>query len=178
MTEYGDELPRLVAGDKAGWDRFVARYAAVIYAAVHRRLMPAGRDRDADDVVQEVFVRLCAKDFRLLRTFDPKRARLSTWLTVIATSAAIDHLRRQPRATTGLDQVQEAALAVEPKVRERIKIPPDLLSPRQALILELLYDREMDVSEVARLLAIESQTVRSMHHKALTKLRAYFQKDK
>jgi RNA polymerase sigma-70 factor (ECF subfamily) len=57
---------------------------------------------------------------------------------------------------------------------ERLAIPPDLLSPRQALILAMLYDREMDPAEVAAALGIEVQTVRSMHHKALAKLRAFF----
>jgi RNA polymerase sigma-70 factor (ECF subfamily) len=177
VTEDADARRRLVAGDKAEWDRFVTRYAPVIYAAVHRRLVLAGRVGEVEDVTQEVFVRLCAKDFRLLKAFDPSRARMSTWLTVISSSAAIDHLRRQPRPAVGLDQVQDAALTVEPKITERVKIPPDLLSPRQGLILELLYEREMDVAEVARLLGVESQTVRSMHHKALTKLRAHFQYD-
>jgi len=32
----------------------------------------------------------------------------------------------------------------------------------------------MDPAEVAAALGIEVQTVRSMHHKALTKLRAFF----
>lgn len=178
VKDDAHDLAKLVAGDKAAWKRFVARYAPVIYAAVQRRLARAARDGEVDDVAQDVFVRLCAKDFRLLRTYDPSRARLSTWLTVIASSAAVDHLRRRPKSSTSLDQVPEAALAAEPKVVEQVKIPPDLLSPRQGLILELLYQKEMDVSEVAAFLGIESQTVRSMHHKALTKLRAYFQDDR
>jgi hypothetical protein len=37
-----------------------------------------------------------------------------------------------------------------------------------------LYDRDMDVSEVAFALAIDPQTVRSAHHKAMIKLRAHF----
>ena len=173
--EADQDLGPLLDGDKAAWDRFVGRYARVIYAAVQRRLVPAGRSDGADDVAQDVFLRLCDKDFRLLRTYDPGRARLTTWLTVVATSTAIDHLRRTSRATTPLDLVPEAQIAVEPKVPERIKIPPDLLSPRQAVVLEMLYRRDMDVAEVAQVLAIDRQTVRSTHHKAMIKLRAHFQ---
>ncbi len=177
MTEPAQELSGLLAGDKAAWDSFVQRYARVIYAAVHRRLLPAGRGHDVDDVVQEVFVKLCRRQYHLLRSYDPDRAKLTTWLTVIATSTSIDHLRRQSAPTAALDAVPEAALAVDPKPFERIKIPPDLLSPRQALVLELLYQRELEVAEAAEILGVDPQTVRSTHHKALVKLRAHFREE-
>ena len=41
----------------------------------------------------------------------------------------------------------------------------------------MLYDREMDVAEIARALGIDPQTVRSTHHKAMIKLRAHFKAD-
>ena len=41
----------------------------------------------------------------------------------------------------------------------------------------MLYDREMEVAEIARVLGIDAQTVRSTHHKAMLKLRAYFNAD-
>ena len=170
-------IERLLNGEKAAWDRFVARYAAVIFAAVRRKLVPAGRVDDAEDVAQDVFLRLCAKDFRLLRTYDPAKAKVSTWLTVVATSSAIDHLRRQKAPSVALDSVPERKLSVDPKLPVKVKIPPDLLSPRQALVIEMLYRREMEVAEVAEALDVDPQTVRSTHHKALTKLRGHFQEE-
>jgi len=173
--DFDDDLGPLLSGGKAAWNRFVARYAPVIYAGVRRKLVPAGRADDAEDVAQDVFLRLCQRDFRLLRNYDSARARLSTWLTVVATSAAIDHLRRQKSGHQPLESVPEARLAVDPpKEPVRVTIPPGLLSPRQALVLELLYRREMEVAEAAAFLGVEAQTVRSMHHKALTRLRAHF----
>ena len=177
MKGESESLDRLLAGDKAAWDRFVVRYAPVIYAAVRKRLVPAGRVEDADDVAQDVFLRLCKADFKLLRGYDSGRAKLTTWLTVISNSVTIDHLRRQKAPTAAIDDVPEQVLAVDPKIVERIKIPPDLLSPRQALVLEMLYQREMEVAEAAEVLGVDPQTVRSTHHKALTKLRAHFQED-
>ena len=49
-----------------------------------------------------------------------------------------------------------------------------MLSPRQREILTMLYDREMEVAEIAAALGIDPQTVRSAHHKAMVKLRAHF----
>lgn len=174
MREDPFDLSGVVAGDARAWERFVARYARVIYAAVYRRLAAAGRTEATDDVAQEVFVRLLKADRKLLRGYDPARAALSTWLTVIATSAAIDHLRRPAPETTALEAVPEERLAVEDKVVEKLDIPPGLLSPRQALVLELLYRRELEVAEAARVMGVSAQTVRSTHHKAIARLRAHF----
>ena len=174
-SEQFDGLDRLIVGDKAAWDRFVIRFAPVIFAAVRRKLVPAGRGEDAEDVAQDVFIRLCARDFHVIRRYDASRAKLSTWLTVIAHSAAIDHLRRQKARAQPIETVPERYLAVDPpKEPITIDIPPDLLSPRQALVLEMLYRREMEVAEAAQVLGVNPQTVRSTHHKALIKLRAHF----
>ena len=164
----------LSGGQPGAWNDFVRRFPGVVYAAVQRRLIPAGRGDEVEDVVQEVFVRLCKADFRLLKSYDPARARLSTWLTVVATSASIDYLRRQRMANVAIDDAPESCLAVEDPVFENIKIPAGLLSERQALVLELLYKRDLEVADAARIMAVDPQTVRSTHHKALTKLRAHF----
>ena len=172
----GDAVPdALLAGDGAAWAVFVRRYGGLIVAAVRGiALLPT----DVEDLTQEVFVRLCKDDFRLLRSYDPARAALSTWLTIVARSTARDALRRRRADSVPIDAVPEAQLAidfVEP-VR-KLKLPEALLSPRQREILAMLYDKEMDVAEIARALAIDPQTVRSAHHKAMLKLRAHFKAD-
>ena len=171
-----DPLPdALLTGDSAAWEGFVRRYGGLVVAAV-RGLAPV--QGDVEDLTQEVFVRLCKDQFRLLRTYDPARAALSTWLTIVARSTARDALRRRRLDSVPIEAVPEAQLAidfVEP-VR-KLKLPEALLSPRQREILAMLYDREMDVAEIARALAIDPQTVRSAHHKAMLKLRAHFKAD-
>src|SRR5689334_12249595 len=130
---------------------------------------------EAEDLAQDVFVRLCKDDFRLMKTYDPERAGLSTWLTIVARSTARDALRRHRLASVPIEDAPESALAEDPvEPREKLKIPEALLSPRQKEILTMLYDKEMEVVEVATALGIDAQTVRSMHHKAMLKLRAHF----
>jgi RNA polymerase sigma factor (sigma-70 family) len=150
----------------------VRRYAGLVVAAVRGVAREAG---DVEDLVQEVFVRLCRDEFRLLRTYDPARARLSTWITIIARSTARDALRRHRPVMMPIEAVPEGRLAVDPvEPVRRLKLPEALLSPRQREILTMLYDREMEVAEVAKALGIDPQTVRSAHHKAMVKLRAHF----
>lgn len=170
-----NELAALIAGDKRAWDRFVRRYAGLIFMAV-RNLVREGTE--AEDLMQEVFTRLCKDDFRLLRTYDPARAGLTTWLTIVARSTARDMQRRYRPAMSNLDDVPETLLAVTDSHAEPLKLPPDLLSPRQQLVITLLYEREMDVAEAARFLGVDPQTVRSTHHKAMLKLRSHFQAEK
>jgi RNA polymerase sigma factor (sigma-70 family) len=165
----------LLNGDSAAWESFVRRYGGLIVAAVRGVAALPG---DIEDLTQEVFVRLCKDDFRLLRTYDPARAAISTWLTIVARSTARDALRRRRPDSVPIEMVPEAQLAVDPvEPVRKLKLPEALLSPRQREILSMLYDQEMEVAEVAQALGIDPQTVRSAHHKAMLKLRAHFKAD-
>jgi RNA polymerase sigma factor (sigma-70 family) len=171
LAQDGD-LDELLRGGKGAWEAFVRRYAGLVVAAVR------GVSREAaevEDLTQEVFLRLCKDDFRLLRNYDPALAGLSTWITIVARSTARDAMRRYRPVSVPIEAVPEGRLAIDPvEPVRKLKLPEALLSPRQREILTMLYDREMEVSEVAAALGIDPQTVRSAHHKAMMKLRAHF----
>jgi len=179
VTELSQiDLRSLAAGHKRTWDAFVMAASPLINAVVRRSLSTYRvSEDDVMDAAQDVFVRLCANDFRLLKTYDPARAALSTWLAVVARSAAVDFARRRRQATAPIDEVPESVLAVEDRHVEKLKIPDGLLTERQTLILKCLYDEERDVAEIAQLLKIDAQTVRSTHHKALLRLREHFKRE-
>ncbi len=181
MVVMDKVLTNCLRGQKWAWDAFVQRYAPVIMAAIHRILSargPTTNQQIAEDICQDVFVRLIKNDFRLLRSYDPTRASLSTWLTIISRSSAIDFLRRRQLPTVPLDQapvIASPTKAPEPSsVAERL--PVGLLSPRQKLILKLIFDRQMDTAAIAKLLGISAQTVRSTKNKAIDRLRKHFNK--
>ena len=165
-------IDALLRGERAAWETFVRRYARLIVAAVRGFVQGPG---EVEDLTQEVFVRLCRDDFRLLRSYDPARASLSTWLTIVSRSTVRDALRRRRAEMVPIETVPEGRLAIDPvEPVQKLKLPEALLSPRQREILAMLYDREMDVAEVAAALGIDPQTVRSAHHKAIVKLRTHF----
>ena len=148
------------------------RYAGLIVAAVRGVAREA---TEVEDLAQEVYLRLCKDDFRLLRGYDPARAGLSTWITIVARSTARDAMRRVRPVWVPIETVAEARLAIDPvEPVRKLKLPEALLSPRQREILTMLYDREMEVAEIAAALGIDPQSVRSAHHKAMLKLRAHF----
>jgi RNA polymerase sigma-70 factor (ECF subfamily) len=171
LAQDGD-LERLLRGDSGAWETFVRRYAGLVVAAVRGVAREAA---EVEDLTQDVFLRLCKDDYRLLRSYDASRAGLSTWITIVARSTARDAMRRHRPVAVPIETVPEGRLAIDPvEPVRKLKLPEALLSPRQREILTMLYDRDMEVSEVAHALGIDPQTVRSAHHKAMIKLRVHF----
>lgn len=166
------DISALIDGDARAWDRFVRSAGPIMKGVIYRLLSKSGREHESEDVLQAAFLKLVRGDYRLLRRFDPRRASLSTYLGVIATSVAVDHLRRaapvQP-SSAELDGVTAATPFIEPV--EGLSFPEGLLTARQELILRMLYEDDLSVPEIAVLLQIEAQTVRSLRHKAAVRLR-------
>jgi DNA-directed RNA polymerase specialized sigma24 family protein len=166
------DVGRLQRGDPEAWREFVRAAAPRLRAIVSRALAPAGRAADVPDVLQEVFARLCRDDFRVLRTFDPKRGRISAWLAVLTARAAVDHLRKHRAAPESLDAVPGIAVT-PPAGATSLSLPPDVLSPQQEMILRLCYQDDLEVAEIAEILRTQPQTVRAQRHRALERLRAF-----
>lgn len=76
-------------GDQRGFDALVAEFAPRLYGFLHRMI---GRREDAEDLVQEVFVRLV----RMIGHYEHD-GRFESWLFRIATNLARDRVRRLRR---------------------------------------------------------------------------------
>jgi RNA polymerase sigma factor (sigma-70 family) len=171
-----DLVANCLRGDQDAWRAFVDRYARVIFAAVRHVLSHRGSSEHGgrvEDVTQEVFLRLVRDDYKLLRAFNPVRATLVTYLTIIARSTALDAVRRHEIRLISIDHAPEP-VAQTHDLPDAVDIPQGLLSPRQRLVLGMLFDRQMSVAEAASVLGIDAQTVRSTKHKAISKLRQHF----
>jgi RNA polymerase sigma-70 factor (ECF subfamily) len=102
-------VERAQAGNDAAFDELMARYKKPILNFVYRMLKDA---EEADDVAQDVFVRV----YRKLGTFKPDLSRVdatkvfSTWLFAVANHAAIDRLRwRKRHPTSPLSELPDGA---------------------------------------------------------------------
>lgn len=174
------DLQSCLNGDELEWARFVESTAGLIIAAVRQVCGRSSQMPEAtaiDDIVQDVFLRLVKDDFRLLRTYDPSRAALSTWLTLVARSTTIDRLRRKRLPTFSIESFdapveRDDEGGMDP---DGESIPLQILTERQRLVLSMLFDEELTVSEAAIRLDVDEQTVRSTKHKALSRLRAHYQ---
>ena len=80
-------MQRVAAGDEDAVAELYDRFGALVHKAARQVL--AGRT-ETDDAVQEIFVRL----WRTADRYDPRRAKLVTWVMLIARRHLIDRLRR------------------------------------------------------------------------------------
>ncbi len=171
-----DDLDGCLSGNQQAWTDFTRRYAGVVHGAVKRviqgRMHRASND-DIQDVAQNVFVRLVKKDFHLLRRYDASRCALSTYLTVIARSTALDFVRYGFFNSIPLDDFDRDARVEALEPEDGPDFPSGLLTERQQIILRLIFYKDYDVPMVAEALGIKAQTVRSIKHQALARLRDY-----
>jgi len=82
-----DLMQRIAADQELAIEQLYDRFGSLVYRMAYQT-MPSRAD--ADDVVQEVFVRL----WRTADRYDPKRAALVTWVMLIARRHMVDRLRR------------------------------------------------------------------------------------
>jgi len=166
---------RCIAGDAGAWEELVRQQNRRIYNICYRF---TGSSSDAEDLTQEVFIRL----YRTMATYEPDKGSFNTWLTTLTRNMLVDHFRRtrQERLTDSIDAAP-AADEDAPPLAERIedvtpspqarvasketqkmvqdalqKVSPDL---REAVILRDLQD--MDYKEIAVALKVPEGTVKS-----------------
>jgi len=131
------------------------------------------RDRGAaEDVAQEIFVKL----WQGLGGYDG-RAKLSTWIYAIARNASISALRKRPRGIS----LSDPAVAAEADALESTAAPPDAgdaqlwraveaLPDRQRQVVTLFYQDDRTTEEVAEMLGIPVNTVKTHLHRARARL--------
>lgn len=81
-------MARVVARDHPAFAALVRRHSPKFYAVAYRSVMNKG---DAEDIVQEAFVKLWNKP----DAWDPRRqAKFTTWFYQVVVNACIDHARK------------------------------------------------------------------------------------
>ncbi|NDV23270.1 sigma-70 family RNA polymerase sigma factor [Desulfovibrio sp. JC022] len=169
-------IRKCAEGDSVSWNTFVEKYSGIIYFTINNTLKSKLRyysQHHADDICQNVFLRLVQNDRSLLKRYDPHKAKITTWLMVISRSVTMDFLRKGVYCLAPLDDFINELEAPVDSVHEGLDIPEQLLSPRQKLIVTLFFEDGLDISEISEFIGIKEQSVRSAKHKALIKLRSY-----
>ena len=161
-------VERCLSGDDTAWEGLVRTHTRRVYGLCYRF---TGRDSDAQDLTQDVFLRF----FKALGGFRSTEGSFATWLTRLTRNLLIDHYRRtrNERATDSIEdqlpRVEEGFVAVSrPDTalagREAsgllqgalAKLSPEL---RETIILRDLQD--MEYREIADILGIPEGTVKS-----------------
>lgn len=140
-------------------------------------------DATAEELTQETMVAL----WRRAASFDPSRARLSTWIFTIARNLQIDqHRRGHGMKSVGLDawdadqQPADQDLSPHQQVlagqREaRVSHALAALPPEQVAVLQLSYFEDEPHARIADVLGIPLGTVKSRIRIAVAQLRRHLE---
>ena len=153
-------LRRARRGDADALDCLYRHYAPGVFAYVRRILR---NDYDAQDVTQQVFVRVATS----LDKYDARRAGFSAWLLRIAHNAAVDHLRKQ-RLTPLSDPVEATSETEQPNLDDSRSLCEMFraLSSAQRDVLLLREVVGLTPREVAQRLGKTEAAVNTCHHRA------------
>jgi len=181
-----DLVARLKRGDNAAFETLVRSHMGRLLSVARRFV---GNDEDAQDVVQEAFIRA----FKGIQGFQ-ERAQLHTWLHRIVVNTALMKLReRRRRPTESIDDLlptyaADGHQAVEARdwsdavlerketaglIREAIAMLPDQYS--EVLVLRDIEER--DTAEVAAILGTSSNVVKVRLHRARQALRTLLDRE-
>ena len=172
-------VARARTGDAEAFRVLVERHSRSLFRLAFRM---TGNESDAEDVVQETFLRA----FRQLGRFDD-RASFGTWLYRIATNCSLDLVRSKKRRsehtapadpdmedpTLNLpahDPTPERA-ALSSEVRERVAEAMNDLSATERAAFVLRHFEGMRIEEVSRVLDCQPGAAKHSVFRAVQKLR-------
>jgi RNA polymerase sigma-70 factor, ECF subfamily len=178
-------IDRVRTGDSEAFRVLVERHSRALFRLSFRM---TGNESDAEDVVQETFLRA----YRQLAKFDG-RAGFGTWLYRIAANCALDLVRARARrgeqsteprgfpsgAGEASDPIlslvsEEPApdrLAMSGEVRERVAAAMEDLSPAERTAFVLRHFEGMCIEEVGRALGCQTGAAKHSVFRAVQKLR-------
>jgi RNA polymerase sigma-70 factor (ECF subfamily) len=172
-------VERCLSGEQAAWEDLVR---------VNTRRVFAGSDQEAQDLTQEVFLRV----FRSLKSFRAGEGSFTVWLSRLSRNLLIDHYRRTKldRAT---DSIEEQLPMLEEKTAmisrtdglvagreasELLQAALQKLSPelRETVILRDL--EELEYREIAQVLNVPEGTVKSRLNRGRAELARVLRRNK
>ncbi|MGQ3356741.1 MAG: sigma-70 family RNA polymerase sigma factor [Phreatobacter sp.] len=170
-----DLILRVAKGDRLAFRALYARHNVRVFRFLLRFIKDEGR---AEDLIGEVFLDV----WRQADRFEA-RSSVSTWILGMARFKALSSLRKTTEAE--LDEEQAAAIADDADTPETVsqKLDKakairrciDQLSPEHREIVDLVYYQEKSISEVAEIVGIPENTVKTRMFYARKRLQELMQ---
>lgn len=167
------------SGDQDAFRVLVDRHSRSLYRLAYRM---TGKPEDAEDVVQETFIRA----FRQLSRFEA-RANVSTWLYRIAFNCAVDFLRARPRRESATeDEVLERMapsasgpsmddLVFAGQIGERMQEALGGLSDKERAAFLMRHYHGCSIEEIGSTLGMKTNATKHSIFRAVKKMRVAMQ---
>ena len=136
---------------------------------------------DAEDVVQDVFVKLCLKKPRYRDS-----ASFKTWLYTIARNKALDFLRKKnahdaPEAIDDADLADEEAAVEESYLQQEkqqlVREAMRALKPEYAQVLFLTYFEDLSNQQTAKIMKRSVHSVETLNYRARKALKLLLEQE-
>lgn len=160
-----DLIERTRNGDGEAFAALFHQYKNLVYRTA---VLITGSGADAEDVLQDVFVRV----HDALGSYDPAKGAFTTWLYRITVNVCLSRQRRaRPMGT--LYEMTPGDGSPEGQIAESLALEQALdgLSERQRAVIFLRYYAGLSYSEIAGVLDVPLGTVQSRLNGALQSLR-------
>ncbi len=165
VTRMESALAQAAKGDASAFASIVREHQAMVFSLAYHFL----HDRTlAEDVAQEVFLHL----YQNLRTIQSS-AHLKFWLRKVASHRCIDQARGHTPPVS-LDEIPEStglAPTRDPWLEQRLQRLIASLPDRARLVVILRFQEELEYHEIAEVLEMPINTVKSNLQRALAILR-------
>lgn len=168
-TKTDEELAREArAGSRRSFEELALRYRRRLFVYLRPRL---GSDQDAEDMVQETFLKL----FRNIRSYDPA-FRFSTWLYTSASRLAISSYRKKKTEAgrvgpEAIDRLADPTAGASGETgRAGLWDAARTLGRNQYRVLWLRYGEELTIEEIAASMGKSRLAVRLLLHRARANL--------
>lgn len=162
-----ERLAKARAGDGGAFAELVRRHQASVFSLAWRML--GSRDQ-AEELAQDVFLQL----HRSLGTIE-SADHLRFWLRRVVTHRAIDRARQRARQpVSSIDDVAEPVaveLLQDPILTRRLREAVAALAPVARSVVLLRYQDDLDPTDIARVLDMPLNTVKSHLKRSLVALR-------
>jgi len=170
-------VARARAGDPEAFRALVERHSRSIFRLAHRM---TGNEHDAEDVVQETFLRA----HRQIGRFE-ERANFSTWLYRIGVNCSLDLMRRRRRrddATEPLEDERPRSAEARSErlpddalwsteLRQIVSAAMEALSPLERSAFVLRHYEGMSIDEIGRVLGLRTNATKHSIFRAVRKMR-------
>ena len=171
--QVGDLTAKAASGDREAFGALIRRNQAMVYSLAWHSL---GDEGLAEELAQDVFLEL----HRNLPGLESE-AHVTNWLRRVTMNRCIDQARRRKsRPQVALDDVSEPAAesAAGPDfyLRDRLQRLMAAMPERARSVLLLRYQEDMEPTEIAGVLGLPVNTVKSQLHRSLAMLRDKLQR--
>ena len=166
-------LLRCRSQDPIAFQAFVTRYERLVFAVLSQML---GHGPHVEDLAQDTFLRA----YLAFPRYELDRAKASRWLLTIATRLALNHKkRRSPSATpapSGVDDNSPETESMRHELGRAIERGIARLSDEQRAVFVLAELHDLTLAEIAIVLGIPENTVKTRLLRAREQLRAHLQR--